>query len=67
MKRINARMMTVVTTIENEMVTIMSVHALQCGRSTEKKDLFCDNLIVEMLTVQSEEKSPYIEEFYCFL
>ena len=53
-RRINAWMMVVVTTIENEMIFNISVYAPQCGCSTEEKDLLYDNLSVEMIKIHKK-------------
>ena len=50
-RHVNARMMVVEITIENEIISIMSVYSPQCGCSTKGKDLIKDNLRVEMLKV----------------
>ena len=51
-RRVHARIIVVVVVIQDELVSILSVYAPQCGCSAEAKDSFYDDLSMEMLKVQ---------------
>ena len=51
-RRVHARIIVVVVAILDELVSILSVYAPQCGCSAEEKDSFYDDLSMEMLKNQ---------------
>lgn len=53
-RRINERVIALDLAIENDVVTILSVYAPQCGLSSEEKDKFYEQLSLEMLNVHGK-------------